>query len=166
LFALVFGYAQKEDGSLDDQTKDRCLKGAELYKKGKVGKIYLTVSAEKSGKAMADEMANFIQGQGIARRDIHIIRQGGNTAGEMDVFLTDLLVNYGRIREIFFVSSWYHIPRIVWLASRRMLWKNFSIKVAWSHVHFVGDFLMEFAKMANALLWPIKSAKILKTPLV
>lgn len=161
MFALIFGYGQKSDGSLDNQTRDRCIRGVRLYLDGKVSSIYLTVSAEKAGRSMANGMADFIQGRGIPRRNIHVIRQGGNTAGEMDVFLRNVPAMTG----IFFVSSWYHIPRIVYLAMWRLSWKDFSVSTAWRYVHFKADFLVEFAKIANALIRPLSSAKILTSPL-
>jgi len=154
--ALVFGYGQKDDGEIDEQTRDRCFKAAELYHKGEIRMIYLTVSASKNGVSMAMAMGEFLLGQGVDDRDIVIERRGGNTAGELDVFLglasgQDCL---------WLISTWYHLPRILWLALWRLPWKKFRLAVAWRHAHFKDDVLKEFAKIANAILRPRKSAKV------
>jgi vancomycin permeability regulator SanA len=156
--ALVFGYGQKHDGKIDEQTRDRCEAGAKLYRQGKVEKIYLTVSASKAGIAMASGMRKHLVSQGVNDQDIVEERRGGNTAGEMIVFLSLVPLETG----VVFVSTWYHLPRIFWLALWRISCRRFRLKAAWRHAHFRADVIVEFAKIANAFLQPKSSAKVLQ----
>lgn len=155
--ALVFGYGQKPDGSIDEQTKNRCDKAVKLYHRRKIRKIYLTVSATKNGVPMADAMREYLVYQGVDGGDILAHRRGGNTAGEMDVFLSIVPVRSQPV----FISTWYHILRIIWLALWRLSAWRIRIGIAWRHVHFKGDVLKEFLKLGNAFLRPRKSSKIL-----
>lgn len=153
--ALVFGYGQKMNGEIDEQTRNRCEKAVKLYRQGKIQTLYLTAATGKASRSMADEMAVFLVSCGIPRKNIVVDRRGGNTAGEIDIFLSRLP---DRTR-IVFISTWYHLPRIMWLA----LWRtslSFRVSPAWGHAHFKADVLMEFAKMVNALRHPINSAKV------
>jgi len=154
--ALVFGYGQNADGNIDEQTRDRCMKAAELYRSNQVWNIYLTVSASKNGHSMAEKMAEYLVANGVRRESIVIDRRGGNTAGELDVFLSILQFGCG---ELVLVSTWYHLPRIAWLALWRLGIDQFSLRVAWNHAHFKGDVLVEFLKLTNAILRPRKSSK-------
>lgn len=160
---LVFGYGQKRDGSLSDQTADRCLKAIELYRRGMVSAIYLTVSAIKAGVSMASAMEGFLTEKIVFRVGIVICRTGENTAGELDVFLK--MISPGE--KFILVSTWYHLPRIVWLALwRGKVWPwHFSLGVAWRHASLKGDLLVEPLKMANAVLRPLKSSKVLSRSL-
>ena len=126
-----------------------------MYRGGKIGKIYLMMSASKSGMSMASAMRDFLVEQGVCENDIVVERRGGNTAGEMDVFLA--LVPSGKV---VFVSTWYHTPRILWLALWRVRLTRFALGVAWRHAHFKADVLVEFLKLANAILRPRRSSKV------
>lgn len=111
---------------------------------------------------MATAMQEFLVEQGVNENDIEIERRGGNTAGEMDVLLSIVSDK----TKITFVSTWYHIPRIAWLALWRIRPSRFTLGVAWRHAHLREDVLFEFLKIANAILRSISSAKILsKAPL-
>lgn len=158
--ALVFGYGQKKNGDIDEQTQNRCDKTIALHKQGTIGKIFLTVSASSSNVPMAESMRQYLLTNGVSKEHIVLERRGGNTAGEMDVFLSCVSED----KELVFISTWYHIPRIIWLALWRIPLRRFSVGVAWKHAHFKGDFLMEFLKMANAVLRPRRSAKVIATP--
>ena len=157
--ALIFGYGQLADGSLDAQTRYRCRKAVELYQAGKIKVVFLTVAASKTGVLMAEAMRDFLVSQGVDREAIGLIPQGCNTAGEMDVFLQGLTKD----TPVVFISTWYHIPRIVWLALWRLPWRRIRIGVSWRHAHFRADVLVEFAKLAKAFLWPRRSAKVVGT---
>ncbi|MBI5140516.1 MAG: YdcF family protein [Candidatus Vogelbacteria bacterium] len=163
---LIFGYGQNADGSLLDQTRDRCDVGVALYRGGKIGKIFLTVAVEQAGVKMADAMYHCLVRQGVTPRDILINRRGLNTAGEMDVFLTALgpLLSGAKV-QVTFISTWYHIPRIFWLALWRVSPRLISFGIAWRYAHPWADVCIEFAKMVNAILRPRSSARILKSPL-
>jgi vancomycin permeability regulator SanA len=156
MYAIVFGYGQKQNGKIDEQTKDRCQRAVWLYIIGKIEKIYLTVSASINGVSMASEMKSFLVSRSVSEADIIVERRGGNTAGEMDVFLS--LVPSGS--KVVFISTWYHIPRIFWLALWRISLSCFSFGIAWRYAHFKADVLIEFAKILKAVLCPRKSAKV------
>ena len=157
MHALVFGYGQWPSGWIDWQTQNRCRKAVILYQRGEIEKIYLTVWVSKNGVAMADAMREFMKSHGVKGPDIIVEKRGQNTAGEMDVFLS--LVPSSR--KVVFISTWYHLPRICWLALWRIPASRFSVAMAWKHAHFKADVLIEFAKLANAILRPKKSAKVL-----
>ena len=157
--ALVFGYGQTAEGFIDAQTADRCNRAAVLVAKDEVYQVWLTASAEQNGLLMAGMMKQYLSGR-ILRQRIFTDPRGGNTAGEMDVFLDNLMDG----EEAVFVSTWYHIPRIIWLASWRLPWKRFSVAVAWKHVHFWGDFMKEFLKLGGSFLRPRASAKTIPLP--
>lgn len=106
---------------------------------------------------MASVMREFLVEQGVNENDIVMERRGGNTAGEIDVFLS--IIPDGT--KVVFVSTWYHIPRILWLALWRIKPTHFALGVAWQHAHFKADVLVEFPKFANAILRPRSSAKVL-----
>lgn len=154
---LILGYGQRKNGRIDEQTEDRCRKALRLYQNRKVEKIYLTVSTSKNGVSMASAMRESLVEQGVNENDIVMERRGGNTAGEIDVFLS--IVPDGA--KVVFVSTWYHIPRILWLALWRIQPTRFALGVAWRHAPFKADVLVEFPKFANAILRPRRSAKVL-----
>lgn len=158
--ALVFGYGQTKDGEIDKQTKNRCEKAIQLYRDEKILKVYLTVSASKNGIYMAEAMRRFLINNGIKERDIISEKRGGNTAGELDIFLS--LVP--RREKLVLVSTWYHIPRIAWLAIWRIPPTRFCLGVAWRYAHFKADVLKEFLKIANAILRPKSSSKTIPPP--
>lgn len=160
--ALIFGYGQKKDGSIDEQTMDRCQKAIRMYHDGRIKKIFLTVSATKNGTSMAEAMKRFMTRQGVYNRDVVIEPFGANTAGELDTFLSIVPTR----EKLLFISTWYHIPRIIWLASWRLPQSKFSVGVAWRHAHFRVDILMEFLKIANAVLRPRSSSKFFQISLL
>lgn len=162
--ALVFGYGQTADGSIDAQTRDRCLTAVKLYLLREISVIHLTVSASKNGVRMGDAMRDFFTSHGISSSKIVSDLRGGNTAGELRVFLdeADVRFDLGRGESVILISTWYHIPRIVWLASWRLPWNQFEVRTAWRHVRFKGDILVEFLKIAKAVLRPRSSAKVLQ----
>lgn len=153
---LVYGYGQKANGSIDEQTEGRCEKALELYRQGKIQKIFLTVSAGKNGKLMAEEMKRFILGRLLyPTENILVAPCGGNTAGETDVLLRQV-IHQGEFRVIP-ISTWYHLPRIwwLWLCRGYLVWPRAS----WRAAHWA-DLRIEPLKMLNALLRPYRSSKI------
>ena len=147
----------KANGDIDEQTKNRCDKAVDLYKQGAVRKIYLTVWITCNTFPMARSMQEYLTANGVPEDKIQLEPRGMNTAGEMDVFLSCV----PKTHKIMFISTWYHIPRIIWLALWRVLPNRFSVAAAWKHAHFKGDVLMEFLKIANAILRPYRSAKVM-----
>lgn len=161
-YGLVFGYGQKQDGQIDGQTMDRCRKAIKLYRQGRIQKVYLTVSAEKNGTSMAETMRDYLVQNSIKPTDIIVDRRGRNTAGEMDIFLS-LIPDDAQTR-VMFISTWYHIPRIIWLALWRFPLGYFSVGIARRHAHLRADVLVEFKKVVNAIMWPRRSSKVLSFP--
>ncbi|MCI0565731.1 YdcF family protein [bacterium] len=153
-YALVFGYGQKENGLIDEQTEGRCEKAALLYKARRVRKIYVTASPMKAGLKMATRMFYHLEECGVDSVDVIVEPCGSNTAGEMDVFLS-LIPSEPKI---IFVSTWYHIPRIIWLAWRRMPSERFTVVASWKHAN-ITDLLIEPLKIINAVFRPRSSAR-------
>lgn len=158
--ALVFGYGQKKDGWIDAQTEDRCSKAALLYCLGKIQMIHLTVSASKNDQPMTYGMRVFLEHMGVPTKSIVIDRRGRNTAGELDIFLTHILPK----ERVVLISTWYHIPRILWLTLWRISPRRVTVGIAWRHAHFKGDVLKEFLKFTNAVFRPFKSSKTVSNP--
>ena len=157
VLCLVYGYGQKSDGRIDEQTQARCEKVLDLYKRNKIDRIFITVAARKNGIRMADDMANHFSYKGIPQKSVLVFPFGRNTAGETDVFLKIVRRLYGKFGyRVVVVSTWYHIPRIwwLWLVRRRPI----RVGISWRHVHWA-DLKIEPLKLLNALLRPIKSSK-------
>lgn len=152
--ALVFGYGQLDNGEIDDQTKNRCDKAVKLYGQEKIGHIYLTTASRKR-KSMALAMRDYLVKTGVRKDDIVVNRQGENTAGEIDAFLR-LLPTKSRV---FFISSWYHIPRIIWLSLWRVSPLRSAFGCALKNNGWKADIKPELYKIAMALIRPYKSAK-------
>lgn len=112
----------------------------------------------KNGRRMADEMRREIA-RYVPTPMLHIDPRGGNTAGEMDVFLGHVGPSEERI---VFISTWYHVPRIIWFALWRLSATRFRVVGAKNHAHFKADVLVEFLKMGKAILRPKSSAKVLR----
>ncbi len=158
VFGLVYGYGQLCNGRIDGQTTGRCEKALELYRKGKIQKIFITVSAKKRGIYMGQGMKQFFLDQKVPEVDIVFEPIGRNTAGETDAFLTLARYhnNYKTPRAIA-VSTWYHTPRIWWLWLTRM--KFVKVGISWKEAHWA-DLRIEPVKMLNALLRPHSSSKM------
>jgi len=152
---LIYGYAQLKDGTLDAQTKARCDVAARLYGKDKIEMIFLTVEVSKAGVPMAEAMKDYLRSEGVFGDDIVIFRHGRNTAGETDAFLS--ITASGDRRSVYVVSTWYHIPRILYLWWVRGVIPRTGI--SWRKAH-LADLLIEPLKMLNAILRPRKSAKV------
>ena len=110
---LVLAYGQNPDGSLLPQTAARCRKMFELYQTGWVKKIFITNATfhQPSGTVMGAKMAEFLHELGVPVKAIFYLPCGKNTAGEIKKFL-DL---NNRTRVLWAVTSWYHVPRVLWL---------------------------------------------------
>jgi vancomycin permeability regulator SanA len=133
------------------------LKAVKLYHRGKVDKVAITVSAKKVGIPMGVMMDDFLMDEGVRERDILVDLRGGNTAGETDVFLRLAERHFGRrgFRPVA-VSTWYHIPRIVWLWLVRG-WIP-RVGISWREAHWA-DLRIEPFKILKSLLHPLRSSK-------
>lgn len=152
--ALVLGYGQLGNGEIDDQTKNRCDKAVKLYRQGKIGHIYLTTASRKR-KSMALAMRDYLIKNGVHKDDIIVRRQGTNTAGEINAFLQCLPAK----SSVFFISSWYHIPRIMWFSLWRISPLRSAFGCALKHNGWKADIKPELCKIAMAFIRPYKSAK-------
>lgn len=153
---LVYGYGQNEDGTIDEQTRERCIIAFRLYNRNRIHRIFITVSASKNGKLMAEEMGSFFLACGVPSRDLRIDLRGGNTAGETDVCLT-----LAGTTPVIPISTWYHVPRIWWL----WLCRGYITfpRASWKAAHWA-DLKIEPLKLLNALFRPRRSSKIIHGP--
>ena len=153
---LIYGYAQKVDGSLDYQTMARCDVGAALFVREKIQMIFLTVEIGKGGVLMAEAMKEYLlhSCNKIMPSHVVIVPFGRNTAGETDALLAH--APFEVIERVYVVLTWYHIPRILflWWVRGRMP----RAGISWYGAHFV-DVIIEPAKMFNSILRPRSSAK-------
>lgn len=152
-YCLVLGYGQQDNGEIDEQTKGRCWAASELYR-NTVGRLYITTACEKAGMKMANDMKRALIKFGVHEGDIIVQPSATNTTGEIQVFLS--LVE--RNREVYAVSSWYHIPRIVWLFATR----GRLVGVGWTWVCSWADLKIEPIKLLKDILCFGRNAKIKK----
>jgi hypothetical protein len=154
---LIYGYAQQEDGSLDYQTMARCDVGAALFARKKVSRIFLTVEIGKAGVSMAEAMKEHLlrSHNEMMPSNVVILPFGRNTAGETDALLA--YPPFEEFKRVYVVSTWYHIPRILylWWVRGRMP----RPAIAWRGAHWI-DVFVEPLKMMNSLLRPRSSAKL------
>ena len=141
---LVLAYGQDETGALAPQTRDRCLVAASLYRKGKVSELYLACACGSANRSMATEMKLCLQSAGVENKDIKVLPFGLNTTGEIDIFLEST-----PNRKRYVVSSWYHIPRVLWLFAT----KNSRVCLAWTWTCAPYDLLIEPVKLAKDIIW-------------
>lgn len=153
----MFGYGQKKDGAAHEQTIDRCGVALRLYYRGTLERIAIATGVVKNGVVMTDAMRDFFLENSVPHAHLMIIPRGLNTAGEMDTALPFI----GKDEVVVFVSTWYHIPRIVYLALWRVPWRRFKVAVAWRHAHPTKDVAIEFLKLGNALIRPLSWSKML-----
>ena len=164
MLALVFAYDLNPDGSLHRQLAARCNEAVRLYKLGDIAKIYLTTYKTGTGTTvgMAPAMQEYLLAEGVRAEDICVAPYGGNTAGEMDAFFEALpfLKIYGvppELLPVTFVTSWYHVPRVMLLMWARRPRDWFYVAWTWRGTR-LGDLLKEPLAFANSLLRPKKSS--------
>ncbi|MDO8493657.1 MAG: YdcF family protein [bacterium] len=151
--ALVFAYGQDALGELLPQTKARCECAFAHYYMGWIDKIYLTCAVAKNGILISDKMKEYLIKLGIKERDIGVIPQGSNTAGEIDTFLT---LHPRTEDKIIAVSTLYHLPRIKYLFWTRGI--QAEVIGTWSGTSWT-DLRIEPFKMLNSLVRPFASSK-------
>jgi SanA protein len=101
-FAVVFGAWVKEDGSLSDVTRERVEAGIQLYKSGKVKKLFL--SGDNRSNQQAEAMAGYAVLKGVDPNDIIVDKLGIDT--------NDTCKHFARIgRKAILVTQGYHLPR-------------------------------------------------------
>ncbi len=154
--AIVYGYVQLANGDLDAQSIGRCKKALDLYQRGKVDEIYITVGARRNGRLMGGKMKAWLMTYGgLTTSEVILDARGLNTAGETELCSVILGLRADRCKVVA-VSSWYHLLRI-WLL---WLWRGRMVRLAGSTegVH-LKDVLIEPVKLVNSTLRPFRSAK-------
>jgi vancomycin permeability regulator SanA len=101
-FAIVFGAWVNEDHSLSDVTRERVEAGVQLYKWGKVKKLFL--SGDNRSNQQAEAMAKYAVEKGIPSVDIVI--------DELGIDTNDTCKHFTEIEhEGILVTQGYHLPR-------------------------------------------------------
>ncbi len=101
-FAIVFGAWVNEDHSLSDVTRERVEAGIQLYKSGKVKKLFL--SGDNRSNQQVEEMANYAVMNGVNPNDIIIDKLGIDT--------NDTCKHFAKIGgKAILVTQGYHLPR-------------------------------------------------------
>jgi vancomycin permeability regulator SanA len=151
--ALVYGYGQAKDGSLVEQTIERCHIALDLLERGEVEKIYITTGSIQTRKYMGAEMQRWLIDGGAEEDQVCFVPAGFNTAGETDALLQ--VLKYQQVKVVP-VTTWYHAPRMcwTWLVRGKIIWPA----VSW-HAANLSDLLLEPLKIINAILRPWSSSK-------
>lgn len=105
---LLHGHDRSRKGTLNRQTIQRCKKAVELYKKGAIGKIAITIRSRNPLANLAWEMRHFLITSGIPESDIIVRAEGDDTVGEVLACMLCVSERDGVVS----ISSWYHIPRV------------------------------------------------------
>jgi vancomycin permeability regulator SanA len=101
-FAIVFGAWVNEDASLSDITRERVEAGIQLYKAGKVSKLFL--SGDNRSNQQAEAMANYAIANGVNRNDVVIDKLGIDT--------NDTCKHFAEMSaQGILVTQRYHLPR-------------------------------------------------------
>lgn len=108
-FAVVFGAWVKEDRSLSDVTRERVEAGVQLYKFGKVKKLF--ISGDNRSNLQAEAMANYAVRNGVNPNDIVIDKLGIDT--------NDTCKHFAKIGgKAILVTQSYHLPRAMLMCER------------------------------------------------
>lgn len=101
-FAIVFGAWVNEDHSLSDVTRERVEAGVQLYKAGKVKKLFL--SGDNRSNQQAEAMANYAVENGVNPNDIIV--------DELGIDTNDTCKHFAKINgKAILVTQGYHLPR-------------------------------------------------------
>jgi vancomycin permeability regulator SanA len=101
-FAIVFGAWVNEDRSLSDVTRERVEAGIQLYKLGKVKKLFL--SGDNRSNQQAEEMAKYAELKGVDPNDMIIDKLG--------IDANDTCKHFAKTgREAILVTQGYHLSR-------------------------------------------------------
>jgi vancomycin permeability regulator SanA len=101
-FAIVFGAWVNEDHSLSDVTRERVAAGIQLYKAGKVKKLFL--SGDNRSNQQAQAMANYAVANGVNADDILV--------DELGIDTNDTCKHFAKIsQQAVLVTQGYHLPR-------------------------------------------------------
>lgn len=108
-FAVVFGAWVNEDHSLSDVTRERVEAGIQLYKLGKVEKLF--ISGDNRSNQQAEAMARYAVMNGINPNDIIMDKLGIDT--------NDTCKHFAKIgRKAILVTQGYHLPRTMLMCER------------------------------------------------
>lgn len=108
--AIIFGGGMEQDGDMSIHQTLRVEKGIELYKMGKVTKLFMTGDDGKKRFNEVDAMEKYAVERGVPKENIEIDRAGYRTYEscyrEKNVY---------NIQEAIVVSQPFHLPRIQYL---------------------------------------------------
>ena len=101
-FAVIFGAWVNDDHSLSDVTRERVEAGVQLYKVGKVKKLFL--SGDNRSNQQAEAMAKHAELNGVNPNDMIIDKLGIDT--------NDTCKHFAKMgKEAVLVTQVYHLPR-------------------------------------------------------
>lgn len=157
---IVYSYQQNPDGSMDPQTRSRCQRALALYQDlfrlKRQGKLCIVNGVKKNDILLAEEMRKFFLAESVPNEAIIVSPHGLNTAGETDTCILILCEQLIRPRAVHVVSSWYHIPRILFLW--RVRGWNVVGSSSYDGIRII-DLLLEPLKFLNSFIRPFASAK-------
>lgn len=111
-FAVVFGAWVRDDHSLSDVTRERVEAGIQLYKSGKVKKLF--VSGDNRSNQQAEAMANYAVENGVNPSDIITDKLGIDT--------NDTCKHFAKLgRNAILVTQGYHLPRTMLMCERSQI---------------------------------------------
>lgn len=113
--ALIFGGGMKKDGvTMSEMQEDRVIRGVQLYKAGKVEKLFLTGDDGANNGNEVDAMATYALGLGVPEEAIEIDPHGYNTFKSCD-----REVHLYNIKNAIVVSQSFHLHRIVYFCGEK-----------------------------------------------
>lgn len=108
-YAVVFGAYVFEDQTLSDAAWERIEAAVQLYRQGKVEKLF--ISGDNDSNQQAEAMAQYARKRGIPDRDILVDSMGIDTH--------DTCRHFARFaREGILVTQAYHLPRAMWMCEQ------------------------------------------------
>lgn len=111
-FAIVFGAWVDEDRSLSDITRERVEAGVQLYKSGRVKKLFL--SGDNRSNRQAEAMADFAVKNGVHPNDIITDKLGIDT--------NDTCKHFAEIdNKAILVTQGYHLPRTMSMCEKSQI---------------------------------------------
>jgi vancomycin permeability regulator SanA len=111
-FAIVFGAWINEDQSLSDITRERVEAGVQLYKSGKVKKLFL--SGDNRSNRQTEAMAEYAVKNGVRPNDIITDKLGIDT--------NDTCKHFAKIdNKAILVTQGYHLPRTMLMCEKSQI---------------------------------------------
>jgi vancomycin permeability regulator SanA len=149
--AIILGNRVYADSSLSAWLQGRVDKAAQLYKSGRVHKIFASGGQGEDGVAEGDAMKAYLLKKGIPESDIMADNAGQNTyLTARDFMMLDSIHHYS---SAIVVTSYYHISRTCYII-KKMGFKN--LHAVASERYFAADaygIVREFFAFYKYLIW-------------